>query len=146
MVVGRAASCYLPTRPHRRRLPFTSRSQPPAPRALLPSTSSSLAGCYRHLSYSMLPLCRPTPLAPLSSPCGSLPLPRPLCGRIPSRSASRPLAYVPCHTLRPRKPPHPNPPRVWLLVPLLSTSSCIGHLLPHDRGSTILLAGCLHVM
>jgi len=94
----------------------------------------------------MLPLCRPTPLASLSSPCGSLPLPRPLCGRIPSRCASRPLAYVPCHTLRPRKPPHPNPPRVWLLVPLLSTSSCIGYLLPHDSGSTILLAGCLHVM
>jgi len=103
-VVGRAAYCNLPVGPHHRRLPSTS------------PTSSASAGCYCHLSCCTLPPSLPTPLAPFPThPLAARALSsssHPLCGRIPSRCASRRLAYVLCHTLCQRMPPHPNPD-VW---------------------------------
>jgi len=67
MVVGWAAVRNLPDWPQRGKLPSTSSPKPLTRRAPSSSTSSSSAGCYRNLSRSTLPLCRPTPLAPFLS-------------------------------------------------------------------------------
>jgi len=95
------------------RLPPPARSHPRPvhrrrPRRLRPpdATAISLTACCR---FADLPPLPPFSLLPLRLIALTSP-PNPLCGRILSRSASRRLAYVPCHILRPRMPPHPNPP------------------------------------
>jgi len=91
----------------------------------------------------------PYPPRPFSllSPCGSLPL-----SWLPTRSAnaSRLGALLDAkrrfHAILSTRvcPPTPTP-SVLLLAPLLSTSTGTEHVLPHDRGSTVLPIGCLHV-
>jgi len=136
-------------RPHRGRLPSTSRSQPPTPRAPSSPMSSSPAGRYRHLSRNTLPLCRPTPLAafpshPTAAPGPCLAFPPALWTHALHERFSTPSVRSMPHS-PPANAPPPQPLRVLLLVRLLSTSTCTEHLLPHDRGSTVLLAGWLHV-
>jgi len=134
---------------HRGRLPSTLRSQPPTPRPPSSPMSSSPTRCYRQLSCSTLPLCRPTPRAPFPSrptaaPCLCLAFPpalwtHPLHERFSTPSV-RSMPHSP-----PANAPLPQPPRVLLLVRLLPTSICTEQLLPHDRGSAVLPAGWLHV-
>jgi len=143
-LIGRAASCNLHVRPHREKLPSTSRSQPPTPRAPSSAMSSSPNGCYRQLSCNTLPLSRPTPHAPFPS--------RPtaahcLCIAFPPALWTHPLYerfLTPSVRFMPHSPPAnappPPPPRVPPLGRLLPPPPCPEHLLPHDWRSTVLPA------